>query len=300
MTRLHDPDDGTSGQQDLLSSFHRLNLDSPAPRVSPAPRRFAHIDARPVRSRQTAGSVSLPPPPQPPSLVPPPYATVNPERPAAISPARAPRNTEYHVVTPTQSVSTTEWSVAGGLTQGVPGAAVRASKKKKKRRPPAKAYIVFCGKQPGLSLTWAEARQYVDGVPNAIYRGYRNVPIAEAAFIYAVERSWTRVSDSTIHAPIPALPHPMDDASRDNPLHASEALDDTWYIVYRGICPGVYRSHLECQLNTMGVRRAVHESVEGKDFAFAKYARARAARLTEYLMPTYHPDVVSIETDPFL
>ncbi|KAJ6518240.1 hypothetical protein C8R47DRAFT_1205304 [Mycena vitilis] len=277
MTRIHDPDDGSGQEQALLSSFRRLNLDP---------------------SRRSAQVIV---PPLPPLTVRPPYATVNHERPAGFSPARDPTTREYRFVTPTRTGSTEEWSIAGGLTQGTPDAAVRASKKKKKRRKPkAKVYVVFCGKQPGVSPTWEEARQHVDGVPNAIYRGYRNVPCAEAAFIFAVERSWTRVSDSTIRSPIPALPHPMDEASRYNPLHDSEDLDDTWYIVYRGICPGVYRSLLESQLNTLGVRRALHESVEGKDLAFAKYARAREARMTEYLMPTYHADAISIERDPFL
>ncbi|KAJ7642646.1 hypothetical protein DFH06DRAFT_1137194 [Mycena polygramma] len=285
MTRLdspHEPDGGD--EQDVLRSFSRLNLNTSA-------------------SPQATRSVR--PPRESLLHVPPPYATLNPDAAPLAPPSSPPRpsGTQYLFETPTRIGLTTEWSVAGGLTQGVPGTTVRASPsspKKKKRRPRANVYVVFVGKVPGLSYDWSEARKSVDGVSNSIYRGYRNPEIAEAAYIYAVERSWTRISDSTARAPIPSLPHPEDEEARYNPLHVTEALDDKWYIVYRGICPGVYRSLLESQLNTLGVRGAVHESVEGKDFAFQKFARARTEHMTRFLLPTYHPDVISSEVDPFL
>ncbi|KAJ7907847.1 hypothetical protein B0H13DRAFT_2331944 [Mycena leptocephala] len=76
---------------------------------------------------------------------------------------------------------------------------------------------------------------------------------------------------------IPALPQPLPEDLGANPLHETEALDDRWYMVYCGIRPGVYRSHLECQLNTLGVRGALHESVIGRACAFSKYAKAESA-----------------------
>jgi hypothetical protein len=55
---------------------------------------------------------------------------------------------------------------------------------------------------------------------------------------------------------------------------------------------------LECQLNTLGVRGAVHESVTGRARAFAKFATAQSAGLVKVVAPTYYPD--ARDADPFL
>ncbi|KAJ6465536.1 hypothetical protein C8R47DRAFT_1079315 [Mycena vitilis] len=308
MTRLDVPDEGGGhDEQDVLSRFSRLNLDPPPTAQAPrGPRRFPSIVLGSSHRARIGATPS-----DPPARIPPPYAPVD-HRASVIPPATralpfasplsTPRVREYHFETPTHIGSTTEWSVAGGLTQGVSNTTVHASstpkKKNKRRRRSAQAYVVFVGRVPGVSPTWAEARQHVDGVSNAVYRSYRTVPAAESAFLYAVERSWTRVSDSSARVPIPSLPHPVDEAARDNPLHVSEDLDDRWFIVYRGIWPGVYHSLLESQLNVLGVRGAVHESVQGKELAFQKFTTARSKNMTAYLLPTYHPDVAALEMDP--
>jgi hypothetical protein len=53
---------------------------------------------------------------------------------------------------------------------------------------------------------------------------------------------------------------------------------------------------LECQLNTLGIRGALHESVVGKQVALAKYARAVEQGTVSVVRPTYSFDVA---TDPF-
>jgi hypothetical protein len=87
-----------------------------------------------------------------------------------------------------------------------------------------------------------ETERLVIGVSNNIFRGYPSLQAAHAAFTYAEARSWTRVSDAPVVTGIPALPEPILASEWGNPLHESETLDDFWYIVYRGIRPGVYRS----------------------------------------------------------
>lgn len=80
------------------------------------------------------------------------------------------------------------------------------------------------------------------GVPNCIFRGYPSLGVARAAFDYAQERSWIRnVTDATTR-PISALPQPITAEPTLNSLNRSEGEDNRWYVVYRGICPGVYRS----------------------------------------------------------
>ncbi|KAJ7914817.1 hypothetical protein B0H13DRAFT_1872529 [Mycena leptocephala] len=68
-----------------------------------------------------------------------------------------------------------------------------------------------------------------------------------------------------------AEPLPVVVADGANPLNGTEDFDGKWFV---GITPGVYRSHLECQLNTVGVRGALHQSVEGISAALEKFAAA--------------------------
>ncbi|KAJ7165385.1 hypothetical protein C8R46DRAFT_1220515 [Mycena filopes] len=192
---------------------------------------------------------------------------------AARTPPPSPSRAVYLYETPTKRGLTTSWALAGSATQGIPGAHVRAVVKspKKKRNAPAAGYAVFVGRVPGVFETWAQARLLVDGVKGSIFRGYRTLDDASAAYAYALEKGWTRVCGlamSTTTTPTSLtnpLPTPLPLATRPpapagtNPLHGSESLDDTWYVVYRGILPGVYRSILEASLNTVGVSGALFE-----------------------------------------
>ncbi|KAJ6462541.1 hypothetical protein C8R45DRAFT_1220536 [Mycena sanguinolenta] len=197
----------------------------------------------------------------------------------------------YAYESPTRRGQTPHWSEAGAATQGIPHASVRAVSGPKKRKKGGKshAYVVFVGIQCGVFLFWAEVEPLVSRVPNSIFRGYRTLREASAAYAYAQERGWTRLSQTSA-APIPALPQPLDSGSTDtsiNPLHGNETLDDRWFIVYRGITPGVYRSHLECQLNTLGLPNALHESIVGKPQALAKYADAVTRHEVSVILPSY-------------
>ncbi|KAJ7025070.1 hypothetical protein C8F04DRAFT_1269682 [Mycena alexandri] len=195
---------------------------------------------------------------------------------------QSPSRPLYFFESPTRSGYTSSWAVAGTATQGIPGGHVHAvTKAPKKKRTKKAAYTVFFGRVPGVFMTWAETKQLVDGVPNAIFRGYRTVAEAHAAYAYAHARSWMRVCGSALSStptPIPILPAPSTNSGPLNPLHGTEALNNTWYIVYRGVLPGVYHSNLEASLNTVGIGNALYESVEGREEAFRRYREAQAQR----------------------
>ncbi|KAJ7618938.1 hypothetical protein DFH06DRAFT_1342505 [Mycena polygramma] len=274
MTALTKPPDEPDDVAARLANLHlNASTATPAPRT-PSPRPPPY-DARTrhtfptVRSRLLTSSPSAPP--SSPSL--------------------------YHVNSPSYSGDTPEWSIAGAATQGVPGATVSADRKKKKRKKPSpKVYVIFCGKECGLKYTWNETAPLVLGVSGSIYRGYATVPEGEAAYEYALVRSWTRVTDGTpaaIVTPIPALPQPLGTQHREvyNPLNGSEALDDSWFVVYCGVYPGVYRSHLECQLNTLGIKGAIHHVVNGKSCAMQKYREALERGDVRVLTPAYSSSV---------
>ncbi|KAJ7602662.1 hypothetical protein DFH06DRAFT_1347914 [Mycena polygramma] len=184
------------------------------------------------------------------------------------------------------SGNTSQRSEAAALSQGVPGAlAVRQTKKRKPRKS-CGGYAVFYGLIPGPYKDWSDAGPLVLGVPGSLCQGYRHYDTAVAAYEYARSKSWTRVCpsrDSPIStrlprrsaapAAIPQLPEP-NYLDEPNPLRGDDEDADKWYIVYCGVTPGVYQSHLECSLNTVGLRRPVYDSVYGRDAAVALYLDA--------------------------
>ncbi|KAJ7932990.1 hypothetical protein B0H13DRAFT_1856600 [Mycena leptocephala] len=136
----------------------------------------------------------------------------------------------------------------------------------------------------GFLALLEEASPLVSGVSNNLFRGYDSVEEAHAAYAYAHARSWTRIAGAPVSA-IPALPQPVSlvPSVANNPLNGAEDLDDT--------C-------LKCQLNTLGVRGAVHESVVGKAAALAKFAAAmECPNEIVVVTPTYSNHDPS---DPFL
>ncbi|KAJ7115653.1 hypothetical protein C8R43DRAFT_1138111 [Mycena crocata] len=213
------------------------------------------------------------------------------------------RETVYHYDSPGNTGYTNQWSVAGTATQGVAHASVHriqlASPSKNKGSTVKAAYVIFCGTDTGVFFSWAQVKPLVTGVSNCIFRGYATLGEAYRAFEYAQAQSWVRVAGST-DAPIPSLPQPqgLQDDDEYNPLNGNESFDGNslWYIVYRGITPGVYRSHLECQLNTLGVRGSLHESVRGREAAFAKFYSADDNHNVTGVPPTYRGP----PNDPFL
>ncbi|KAJ7188432.1 hypothetical protein C8R46DRAFT_1205586 [Mycena filopes] len=189
----------------------------------------------------------------------------------------------YHYHTPRGRGSSDHWATAGTATQDVPGARVRAIARPSTRPSRSKkpgGYAVFFGRVPGPYRTWAEVEPLVSRVKSAIFRGYRTFDQAQAAYTFALAKSWIRTCTSRPSSSTPpalTMPTPLDPSAHDtpNPLHGDDALDDVWYIVYRGVRPGVYHSLLEALLNTVGVSNTLHESVEGLQSALAMYARAQ-------------------------
>ncbi|CAK5278521.1 unnamed protein product [Mycena citricolor] len=128
----------------------------------------------------------------------------------------------------------------------------------------------------GLTNDWDECKENVTGFPCALHRGYKSRVEAEAAFLYAQQRGWTSSHDPHHFRYIPPIPVTDDDYEVYNPLSGGESdNDEVWYVVYRGLRPGVYRSSLESQLNVTGVPGQVFESIQGEDAARAKFADAK-------------------------
>ncbi|KAJ7430147.1 hypothetical protein B0H11DRAFT_2247749 [Mycena galericulata] len=197
------------------------------------------------------------------------------QEPPVIPSTPSSRRPLYYYESPTMSGYTTSWATAGAATQGMANAHVRAVEKRTKKRTKKAAYTVFYGNPSGVFLTWDEAAAAVRGVKGSIFRGYATVPDAHAAYAYARARGWTRSLNGPVEPSMAALPSPSQPLDSVNPLHGTDALNETWYIVYRGIRPGVYHSFLEVMLNTSGLSNTLYDSVTGRAEAFALFAQAQ-------------------------
>jgi hypothetical protein len=101
----------------------------------------------------------------------------------------------------------------------------------------------------------------------AIHQGYSSIAAAEAALQYARAKGWT--ADSTPATGTPLLLSP---SYEDNPLNAGAS--HLWYAVCRGVVPGVYRTYLECSLNTKGIRGNLCASFASREEAETAFAQA--------------------------
>ncbi|KAJ7130584.1 hypothetical protein C8R44DRAFT_872372 [Mycena epipterygia] len=146
---------------------------------------------------------------------------------------------------------------AADATIGVPhGRSRRLTPRGRKSQSNSGGYAAFFGRNPG----WREAQGATSGAPGAIFQSYLTPTDARAAFEYAQTRTWTGVTSG--HSAVPSarvavarMPVPVSDESHTSPLHCG-----AWYIVYKGLLPGVYQSSLECALNTTGIRGCTFDS----------------------------------------
>ncbi|KAJ6450443.1 hypothetical protein C8R47DRAFT_1230258 [Mycena vitilis] len=228
-----------------------------------------------------AASPELPPsspelPPSSPELPPSPPAP-RASRSTPSTPAR--RKAGYDVVSPTKTGRVVSWLEAGSLTQGVRGASVKSSGSRARRRSPCEAYVVFYGGEIGAFKDWADVQRSITGNGIAIHAGFPSMDTANAAIDYARARGWT--GDSTTPPDSSSTPLPLPSSYADNPLTCGAT--DLWYAVCRDVVPGVYRTYLECALNTVGIKGNLCASFPSMQDAEAAFASAHKGGILRML-----------------
>ncbi|KAJ7065912.1 hypothetical protein B0H15DRAFT_807673 [Mycena belliarum] len=216
--------------------------------------------------------IDLSDPPTPPSSPEPPHTPANlTTAPSPSQTQRAGRFPKYTVTSPSKLGDTVSWFEAGALAHGVPGTTVRGGgSARRARKPPSAAYAVFYGGVVGTFTNWNDARASITGHGLAIHCGFPSITAADAALAYARARGWT--GDSTPPQPPTSSPLPLPSSYDDNPLNAGG--NNLWYAVCCGVAPGVYRSYLECALNTCGVKGNRCSSFATREAAESAYTEA--------------------------
>ncbi|KAJ7036227.1 hypothetical protein C8F04DRAFT_1181507 [Mycena alexandri] len=163
---------------------------------------------------------------------------------------------------------------AAHATIGVPDSATRRLTPRTRKTGGSAGYALFFGKVPGWYKTWEEVQPLIKDARGALYQGYPTLQAARAAYEYATSKMWTGVCSGTSAAPctriLPSqLPTPLTVAGSTNPLHCGK-----WYIVYKGIKPGVYQSMVECGLHTSGIKGSTYDSDADCLQALARYLHA--------------------------
>ncbi|KAJ7020484.1 hypothetical protein C8F04DRAFT_1196585 [Mycena alexandri] len=187
----------------------------------------------------------------------------------------------YDVRSPSVSVRTVSWLEAGALSQGMRLGAVHGlGSRSHSRSGPHGAYAVFYGGEIGVFDHWADASRSVTGHGLAIHCGFPTRNAASEALEYARAHGWT--GDSTPPHGTSPTPLPSLSSYEDNPLN-STGQRDRWYAVCRGVVPGVYRSWLECSLNTVGVKGNLCASFTSRAAAESAYTAAMDAGFVQVL-----------------
>ncbi|KAJ6503174.1 hypothetical protein C8R47DRAFT_1210450 [Mycena vitilis] len=208
----------------------------------------------------------------PPSSPAPPQTPVRP-RPAQSAPSTphtAVAGRSYVVDSPAKVGRAIPWLEAGALTQGVRGASVHATGKRQRSRKKSHAYVVFYGGTIDVFDSWDKVQPAITGHGVAIHCGFPSTDAAHAALAYARRKGWTGDSSPPPDSPSPSTTY------TENPLNVGS--DGLWYVVCRGVQPGIYRSHLECSLNVTGVKRnlfSAFDTFEEAESAFAGVVKAK-------------------------
>ncbi|KAK7032026.1 hypothetical protein R3P38DRAFT_2774473 [Favolaschia claudopus] len=135
-----------------------------------------------------------------------------------------------------------------------------------------KAYAVFYGFEVGAYRTYPEVIARTHGYRNNVHCGFPTMRAAQAAIAYARGRGLT--SDSQLPDDCDTTPRPPPTVYTENPL--SVGADGGYYVVCRGIYPGIYRSWVEAALNTTGVNGNMSRKYVDREMAERVYEQARA------------------------
>ncbi|KAJ7078637.1 hypothetical protein C8R43DRAFT_965971 [Mycena crocata] len=193
-------------------------------------------------------------------------------------------STTYLVHTPDEDLITTSWFEAAALTQGKRGFSVQASPQASRaHKPPASAFVVFFGGDVAVFTRWGDVQRSITGHGLAIHCGFSSVAAANEALAYARSRGWT--ADSSPPEGQNTSPLPFPSSHDDNPLN-SDSRSTLWYAVCRGVVPGVYRSYLECSLNTSGVKGNLCNSFDTREAAETALSQAYKAGWVRHIART--------------
>ncbi|KAJ7075968.1 hypothetical protein C8R43DRAFT_966270 [Mycena crocata] len=183
----------------------------------------------------------------------------------------------YSYSSPTRSGVTNRWAEAANATVGIPHA---QSHKLSSYHHKAKS-----------ASRGDEVQLITSGSGGNIFQGYPTLQAARAAFEYAESQTWRGVTTANSVAPgatISPSQRPIPISHNSGPIKTTPLHCGVWYIVYKGISPGVYQSHLECAINTTGISGSTFDSTRNLDQARNLFRIAKENHEICVLLPSHY------------
>lgn len=111
-----------------------------------------------------------------------------------------------------------------------------------------KFYVVWEGHKPGIYTSWEECQRHISGYAGAVFKSFPTRAQAEAAF-----------KDPSLAKSDPKKKKPM------------------YYVVWRGMNPGIYTDWTEAARNIRGVAKPIYKTFGSKELAEKAYEEGPAA-----------------------
>ncbi|KZP10389.1 hypothetical protein FIBSPDRAFT_899803 [Athelia psychrophila] len=197
-----------------------------------------------------------------------------------------PRDTRvYQVASPGIRGVAETWATAGHYTLPRPGAHAKlVSTLPRTHHAPFKYFAIVKGTYPGVyEGHWFDYEMLVRKVPHANYKGFQKLDEAKAAFLAAyvlglVVAIPARDSDNLGPRPptasIVSTPPSEDDVLAALSSTSQTSPESAWYVVFKGIRPGIYQSWNFVSDLVRGVSTATYQRFESHDAAKAAFRHA--------------------------
>ncbi|KAF9016778.1 hypothetical protein BDZ89DRAFT_1141223 [Hymenopellis radicata] len=193
-----------------------------------------------------------------------------------VSPSRDPPAI-YAVQDGSNRTITTHWFHAGSQQHEEGAHVVRLTPKRRVRTRKAQAYVVYCGRRPGVYTNYDDVEEAVTNERSVLWQSYASRQIASEAFEYARTRPGIVYDTSVVQAQrtfnAVRLPQPeLQVFSAITPLSAGSSTK--WHVVYTGTRPGVYSTYIEAAIHYVGIPGAIYNSYATYEHACSQYLLA--------------------------
>ncbi|KAF7967887.1 hypothetical protein HWV62_32832 [Athelia sp. TMB] len=187
--------------------------------------------------------------------------------------------TTYQVASPTRVGATQDWHLAGHLTQGVPAAHVHRTHgvESPKKTPPsksktAKAYVVYQGRTTGVFEHWTPVEAATTGISGPVFEGFPSLLCAQRAWFIAEQMNVVRTLRPNVeYGPCPAFYGPIAVTLLNFP---EDYFGQRFYVVSKGLCPGVYPFWGLAASQVLHVRNAIYKDYTSRAQALEMWQRA--------------------------
>ncbi|KAF7318030.1 hypothetical protein HMN09_00310300 [Mycena chlorophos] len=145
-------------------------------------------------------------------------------------------------------------------------------------------FVVFRGYSIGIKENMREVNASIGDFRGEVFQGYPDTQSAERAFKVASAAGLTStisLRSGRLPIEVAAAPRPLEPEDlHNNDRLQGRAWNDSWYVCYVGIEPGVYPTWIECAVNAKWAKSGEWEVFRSFGDAYEAYCRAATSNRT--------------------